>query len=241
MMALGLVAALAAAVAYGVASVLQAVGARRLESGPVDARFLLRLTRSLPYVAGLALDAAGFVATIVALRVLPLFVVESAIAASVGVTALVAVRFLGARLSASDRVALVVLGIGLIALAVSAQAEGASPLARSAPADRAGGLAARRGGHRCRRPQAPGRAPVLAAAAGLGFSAVGVAARALQPPAEWWRLVAEPLLWALVVGGGVALIAYAAALQRGARHRGRGGDVRRRDDRPGGRRLHAAG
>ncbi len=61
-----------------------------------------------------------------ALRVLPLFVVESAIAASVGVTALVAVRFLGARLSASDRVALVVLGIGLIALAVSAQAEGAS-------------------------------------------------------------------------------------------------------------------
>ncbi len=65
-----------------------------------------------------------------------------------------------------------------------------------------------------RRPR--GGAPLLAAAAGLGFSAVGVAARALQPPAEWWRLVAEPLLWALVVGGGVALIAYAAALQRGA-------------------------
>jgi len=215
-MVLGLIAALAAAVAYGVASVLQAVGARRLESGPVDARFLLRLARSLPYVAGLALDAAGFVATIVALRVLPLFVVESAIAASVGVTALVAVRFLGARLSASDRVALVVLGIGLIALAVSAQAEGASPLARPAQlivlvlSLLVAGVTA----VAVRRPR--GGAPVLAAAAGLGFSAVGVAARALQLPAEWWRLLAEPLLWALVVGGGVALIAYAAALQRGA-------------------------
>src|SRR4051794_41060464 len=211
-MVLGLTAALAAAVAYGVASVLQAVGARRLESGPVGARFLLRLTRSLPYVTGLALDAAGFVATVVALRVLPLFVVESAIASSVGVTALVAVRFLGARLSASERVALVVLGIGLVALAVSAQAEGASPLARNAQLTvlvlslLVAGVTA----VAVRRPR--GGAPLLAAAAGLGFSAVGIAARALQPPSEWVRLIAEPLLWALVVGGAVALIAYAAAL-----------------------------
>src|SRR5919199_412019 len=139
-MLLGLVAAFGAAVAYGVASVLQAVGARRLESGSVDAAFLLRLTRSLPYVTGLALDGAGFVATVVALRVLPLFVVESAVASSVGVTALVAARFAG----------------------------------------------------------------------------VGVAARALQPPPVWWHLLGEPLLWALVVGGAAALVAYATALQRGA-------------------------
>jgi len=213
---LGLLAVLAAAVAYGVASVLQAVGTRRLESGSVDARFLLRLARSLPYVAGLALDAAGFVATVVALRVLPLFVVESAVAASVGVTALVAARFLGARRGRSDRIALVVLGAGLVALALSAQAEGGEPLSRGgqwavlllALAVAAGTAVLAR--------SPSGGAPLLAVAAGLGFSAVGVAARALQPPSPWWRLVAEPLLWALVVGGAVALIAYATALQRGA-------------------------
>ena len=215
-MVLGLVAALGAAVAYGVASVLQAVGARRLESGSVDARFLLRLTRSLPYVAGLALDGVGFVATVVALRVLPLFVVESAIAASVGVTALVAARFLGARLLLAERIALVVLGAGLVALAVSAQAEGAEPLSRAAQwvvlalslaVAAATAVLAR----------APtGGAPLLAGAAGLGFAGVGVAARALQPPSPWWHLLGEPLLWALVVGGAVALIAYATALQRGA-------------------------
>ena len=79
-MVLGLVAALAAAVAFGVASVLQAVGSRRLATAAPDARLLLRLLRSLPYVAGLGLDVVGFAATVVALRTLPLFVVESAIA-----------------------------------------------------------------------------------------------------------------------------------------------------------------
>src|SRR4051794_33000224 len=186
-MVLGLTAALAAAVAYGVASVLQAVGARRLESGPVGARFLLRLTRSLPYVTGLALDAAGFVATVVALRVLPLFVVESAVASSVGVTALVAVRFLGARLLLPERVALVVLGVGLVALGVSAQAEGAEPMSRGeqlavlALSLLVAGAAA----VAVRRPS--GGVALLAGAAGLGFAGVGIAARALQLPSPWWH------------------------------------------------------
>src|SRR5947208_14937999 len=49
----GLAGAFAAAVAYGAATVLQAVGARSTgrASGP-DAHLLLRLLRSLPYVAG---------------------------------------------------------------------------------------------------------------------------------------------------------------------------------------------
>jgi drug/metabolite transporter (DMT)-like permease len=213
---LGLIAAFSAAVAYGVASVLQAVGTRRLESGTVDARFLLRLARSLPYAAGLALDAVGFVATVVALRVLPLFVVESAVAASVGVTAVVASRFLGARLLRPERIALVVLGAGLVALALSAQAEGAEPMSRAAQWVLLV-LALAVGAGTAVLARAPaGGAPLLAVAAGLGFAAVGIAARALQPPSPWWRVLAEPLLWALLVGGAVALIAYATALQRGA-------------------------
>jgi hypothetical protein len=214
---LGLVAALAAAVAYGVASVLQAVGSRRLATGAPDARLLLRLLRSAPYVAGLALDAAGFAATVVALRVLPLFVVESAVASSVGVTALVAARWLGARLLRPERIALVVLGVGLVLLASSAEAEGGQPLSRawqwvilalSLLVAAAAGAATRAPQHQA--------AALLAAAAGLGFGGVGIAARALQPPSPWWAILAEPLLWALVIDGVIALAAYAAALQRGA-------------------------
>ena len=215
-MILGLLAALGAAVAYGVASVLQAVGTRRLATGAVDGRFLLRLARSLPYLAGLALDAVGFVATVVALRVLPLFVVESAVASSVGVTALVAARFLGARLLRPERIALVVLGVGLVGLALSAEAEGGQPLSRAGQVTvlvlalvLAGVTAAA-----VRTPR--GSAALLATAARLGFAVVGVAARALPTPSVWWHLAVEPLLWALVVGGAVALVAFATALQRGA-------------------------
>src|SRR5918911_930326 len=126
-MVLGLVAAFAAAVAYGVASVLQAVGSRRLALTPVGARLLLRLLRSLPYVAGLVVDGLGFVATVAALRVLPLFVVQSAVAAGIGVTALVAVRWLHARLRLWEWLALAVMGVGLALLALSAEAEAARP------------------------------------------------------------------------------------------------------------------
>src|SRR4051794_14596725 len=52
----GLAGAFAAAIAYGAATVLQAIGARRTgrAAGP-DARLLLRLLHSAPYVTGLAL------------------------------------------------------------------------------------------------------------------------------------------------------------------------------------------
>ena len=214
-MVLGLVAALAAAVAYGVASVLQAVGARRLEEEAVGTGFVLRLARSLPYLAGLALDAVGFVANVLAARLLPLFVVQAALASSVGVTALVAARFLGARLLRPERVALVVLGAGLVALAVSAEAEGGQPLSRGPQLTvlvlsfLVAGVTA----VVARRPE--GGATVLAAAAGFGFAAVGIAARALQLPSPWWHVLGEPLLWALGVGGVVGILAFAAGLQRG--------------------------
>jgi hypothetical protein len=66
-----------------------------------------------------------------------------------------------------------------------------------------------------------GRAPArqaaagLAVAAGLGFSTVGIAARALHLASPWWPVLREPLLWALAIGGIVATTYYAAALQRG--------------------------
>jgi len=87
-MVVGMACALFAALGYGSASVLQSVAARKAESSSgLDPRLFVRLAGSVPYVSGLGLDLGAFLASLVALRTLPLFFVQSAVAASVGVTA----------------------------------------------------------------------------------------------------------------------------------------------------------
>jgi hypothetical protein len=56
---------------------------------------------------------------------------------------------------------------------------------------------------------------VLAAAAGAGFGGVGVAARALVVPPSLWRLALDPVAWAVVGYGALALLLFAMSLQRG--------------------------
>src|SRR5260221_213503 len=115
-MLLALICALVANVSYGLGTVLQATGARRASTaGHLDIKLFARLARQLPYVAGLGLDAIGFVAGVVALRTLPLFVVQAAIAGSIGVTALTAVVVFGFRLRTADILAIAVL-IALLGL-----------------------------------------------------------------------------------------------------------------------------
>ncbi len=183
----GLLGAFAAAVLYGAATVLQAAGVRSLRLVPTGASLPARLWAGRLYAVGLALDGLGFLASIAALRTLPLFVVQSAIASSVAVTAVLAVLFLGARLERREVVALAVVGLGLLALALSATEE---PAVRLGPGARWVVLAgvvpvaavalvglARRG---------PRSAVLLAVASGLGFGGVGVASRVLVVPDPWW-------------------------------------------------------
>ncbi|MDQ1677456.1 MAG: hypothetical protein QOC93_2600 [Actinomycetota bacterium] len=217
-MTAGFLGALLAALCYGTASVLQSVGSRRVAGGTgLDPRLLVRLAGQLTFVAGFALDLAGFAASVVALRTLPLFLVQAAVAASVGVTAVLAVRFLGARLRRTEVAALVGLGAGLVLLAVSARPEHAVPLP---PAGRWGLLAGAGGvlllGAVAAR--APGRWATagLATAAGLAFGGVGLAARVLPRPAPLWRIVAEPTAYALAAYGVLGILLFATALQRGA-------------------------
>ncbi|MGN6611243.1 MAG: hypothetical protein ACTHLJ_05665, partial [Angustibacter sp.] len=64
---------------------------------------------------------------------------------------------------------------------------------------------------------ARGRGSVgLAVAAGLGFSVAAIAARAAPAGLSAATAVREPLLWALLVAGGVGATAYALALERGS-------------------------
>ncbi len=216
-MVLGLVCALIAALGYGAASVLQSVAARNAESGSgLDPRLLVRLARSVPYLSGLALDLTAFVASLVALRTMPLFLVQSAVAASVGVTAVIA-SAIGVRLGRREIASLVVLGAGLLLLASSAQPEAGTPLALGV---RWGlflsVLALGSAGALVGRSKAPWSAHALAMLAGLAFTVVAVSARSLTLPSPLWRVLGDPGLWAILALGGLGMLLFTTALQRGS-------------------------
>jgi len=130
---LPLLAALCSALCYGVATVLQARGARAVpHGGAVDPRLLVRVLRQGPFVAGIALDVVGAVAQFWALRYLPLFLVQAAQAANLAVTAVVAVPLLHVRLTVRQWSAVGGVCAGLALLAVSAGRENPAHVALSA-------------------------------------------------------------------------------------------------------------
>jgi hypothetical protein len=217
-MTLGLVAAFATALCYGTASVLQSVGSRRVAgSAELDPRLLLRLAGQLPYVAGFLLDMLGFAASVLALRTLPLFLVQAAVAASVGVTALAATWLLGVRLRAVEVAALVAAGAGLVLLALSARPSPAVPVpATGRWLVLTGAVLVLVLGIVSARVPGPFGVAALAAGAGLAFGGVGIAARILEVPRPLWRVLTEPEAYALVGYGVLGLLLFATALQRGA-------------------------
>jgi hypothetical protein len=216
-MVLGMACALFAALGYGSASVLQSVAARSAESSRgLDPRLFVRLAGSVPYVSGLGLDLAAFVASLVALRTLPLFFVQSAIAASVGVTAVLATA-IGVRLHGREIAALLVLGAGLLLLAASAQPDRGTPLtlpvrwgllSTAVVLGAAGAAVARANGR--------SSAPALAVLGGLAFTVVAVAARSLTVPTPLWHVLADPGFWAILALGALGMLLFTTALQRGS-------------------------
>lgn len=208
-------AAVVACLGYGASSVLQSVGARQA-AAVTGLTGLALILRQVPYLAGLGLDAIAFGANVVALDRLPLFVVQSIVAASVGVTAVIA-WLRGARLATRDWISLAVLGGGLVLLSVSAVPSAAArlslvedwvilvgavlPLALGLVGMR---VAARRS------------TVVLSVAAGFGFTGVAIAARGLSADGLSWAILADPLLYAILVHGAVAMAFFTIALQRGS-------------------------
>lgn len=219
-MTAGLLGALGAALCYGAASVLQAIGAQRAGRGQSRAGIaglVVGVARQWQYVAGLAFDGLGFASSVLALRTLPLFVVQAAIASSIAVTALLAHWFLGVTLRRREKFAMVVLGVGLVLLASSAHSE---PAGATSPAFRAAlvsslAVVAVVAIASARAP-AVYRSAALAAAAGLAFTGVGVAARVLVVPHPLWRILLAPVALSLAVYAAFGLVLFAAALQQGS-------------------------
>jgi hypothetical protein len=215
MLVLSWLGAIVACLGYGVSSVLQSVAAKR-SAAVVGLTGLALIIKQLPYLLGLAADSVAFLGNLLAVRELPLFLVQSIIAGSVGITALIA-RLRGAHLSWKDWTSLAVLGLGLVLLSVTAVPATATQISRAD--DRiifiSGVIPAVLGfiGFRMR-----GRASavVMCCAAGLGFTGVAVAARAIADEHFGWSLLIAPLLWAIIVHGAIAIGFFTIALQRDA-------------------------
>ncbi|MET8704437.1 DMT family transporter [Kitasatospora sp. NPDC058032] len=215
-MLLGLTTALVATVCFGFGSVFQAGGAReaphitRIRFGPLAA-----LLRSWRFLLGTALDIVGFALSIVALRSLPLFLVQAVTNASLAVTALAAARLLGARLHRADLLGILAVVVGLTLLAVGSGEAGRDHAPSAFHWALLGTtvlmlllilLLARRDG--------TAAAVGLGLLAGVGFGVTSLAVRVFDfsGPLD---VFTDPAAYGLALGGLGGYLAYALALQRG--------------------------
>jgi drug/metabolite transporter (DMT)-like permease len=205
---MGLVFGILAALFYGAASVFQAIAAKRAPTSAIKA--FMQPT----FLVGLALDGAGFVVQFLALRTLPIFVVQACLAASLAVTAILAIPMLKLRLGRVEWLAIAAVCVGLALLGISA---GRESVDRPSSAFRIGLLVAV--------PvlailgaiayKLPGRARAisLGLVGGLCFGLVALAARALSE-VSFPQFFAEPELYALIIAGILAFVFYTLGLQR---------------------------
>ena len=213
----GLAAALVASLCYGVASVLQAVGARRVERAEqIDHRLLVRVLGSLPFLAGTGLDAVGLVFNLYALRTLTLFTVQAVVNTNLAVTAVASVLLLHSKLERRDKLAVVAVISGLVLLGLASGPEGKGTFDTE---------------HRCGLLIAAGvlvagaiiianvfkqvHPALLGGLAGFLFGLFGISVRVI-PSLDPARLVTDPATYAAVMASVTGFAFFAAALQRGS-------------------------
>lgn len=200
-MLLGLSAALLAALVFGVAAVVQAVAVRR--HGLIS------------WLMGAVLIAylAGWLLHLIAIDLLPLYLAQVGVGASLAVTAVVAARVIREPLGAGHWVAVVGMTGGLAALALASGDLGGGGLGAGATAalylaliaNAALGWAAHRWRH-------PASGPALGVLAGVAYAGSPVATRVLTDI----DLDAAALLPAAAIGlyGALGFVLYSAAMAR---------------------------
>lgn len=209
-------AAIGCSLCFGISTVQQKVGADREKNiHSFDLTFLLRLLKDKQYTLGLILGVAGYGLILVALRVLPLFLVQAISASSIIVTAYGERLFLHKRLGKQSYWALAAVVAGLAILSVAAVSgratvgsHGAKLLVEVLPIPLALiGLAFI---------YMRGRlsAFVLAAVGGLAYGNTSTIGRIISYPHPYWKLAENPLLWSLVVSAVLGQYLFSVSLQR---------------------------
>jgi hypothetical protein len=202
------------AISYAAGSILQAIGARR-STGTV------RTLGHPVYLLGVGFDILSWAGSMVALRELAVYQVQSVLAGSLAITVVMARVFLGSRVRRRDAFAVVITVAALAVLAMSAGPQ--EPVAASARL-RIGFCAAAAAtvllGWIAAKFTPPG---VVAGLSGLAFGGAALAGRALALPdhptrhlaATGLAIVTEPLTAALLTFAAAGMLLYTHALQHG--------------------------
>jgi hypothetical protein len=204
--------------AYGAANLLQSMAAARTSvHHTFDPVLLLRLACHRSYLIGVACQVLGFALAFLARRDLPLFLVQAAVAAGLGVTAVLGVLILKWRLPAAEIALLMLLLAGITALVLAAQPAPSRQLGPAGLIALAVALAvvSALGAAAVRLRGAPGSV-ALGALAGLAFSAAAVAARPLASAHSFDAFLRDPLLYLLIAHSVVGQLLLGLAMQRGS-------------------------
>jgi hypothetical protein len=201
------------AFSYGVGSILQAIGAMR-STGTV------RTLGHPLYLLGVGCDLLAWAASLVALRELAVYQVQSVLAGSLAVTVVAARAVLASRLRRRD---IASVGVTIAALTVLAMSAGPQEAVAATGPLRLGFCVAALSvvvvGWAATKFSSPG---VVAALAGTAFGGAALSARALSMPAEQtdlagtaWALLTEPLMAALITFAISGMLLYTNALRQG--------------------------
>ncbi|WP_280382327.1 hypothetical protein [Nocardia wallacei] len=232
-MVFGLFAALVACVGFGVASVLQAYGARRAaaaardrgvggqttETGAPTVASTVAAALTVWFIVGTALDVVGFAGNAVSARLVPLFLSQTIMSANLVVTAVLGIFVLGIRLHVRDWVAILTVILALAVLGAAAGHEGGGSddarlhwgvLIAAVLLFAISQLVVRRLGSR--------GAVAAGLAAGLLFGAMAIAVRIVRgiDPPDLPTLLADPAAWTIAVAGIGGFYLHTVALQLGS-------------------------
>ena len=231
-MLIGLMAAALASLGYGTASVLQAYGARRSEAeaarqgeqevtatGAPTLRSTISAALTPTFIAGMVLDSLGFLGSIVAARLIPLFLSQTIISANLVVTAVLGVFILGVRLGRRDWTAIATVVVSLLVLGLTAGHLGDRPatwalhwgvLAASVVILGAAVALIRVLGARAAVPAG------LIAGTLFGLMAVGVRVVDGVAPLQVGVMLTDPAFWTIVIAGVGGFYLFTVALQLGS-------------------------
>jgi len=213
---LALLAAIGCAIFNGIAAILEKIGAGlEKKASSLHPGLLWKLRTNRSYLIGIVLDLIAWVLTLFAVHNLPLFLVQPIIACSVVVTVTIEHFLLKHQLKLKFIAYTVIILLGLIMLAVVSTQQKSSAINSTAKwlivftpivLVAIGSLLIKIKNRYS--------TFILAALSGIAFGGVSIAGRAIVFSHPYIHILSNPLLWAIVGYGLVAILFFTIALQR---------------------------